>query len=169
MNTLEAIRTRRSIREYTDQPVSHDAIEELLNAAMNAPSAANEQPWQFIVIDDRNILDRIPTISPYAEMCTRAQVAVLVCADLRLLRMPDFWVQDCAAATENLLLAAHEIGLGAVWTGVYPVEDRVQGFRTLFSLPDHIVPFALVPIGHPASVPSREERDRKDRIHHNTW
>jgi nitroreductase len=169
VNALEAILTRRSVREYTDRPISSETVRELLAAAMNAPSAANEQPWHFVVIDDPEILARIPTISPYAQMYTRARTAILVCADLHLLRIPDFWVQDCAAATENLLLAAHARGLGAVWTGIYPMEDRMLGFAALFSLPDHAVPFALVPIGYPAYHPPGEDRYRDDRVHHNAW
>ncbi len=169
MNTLDVIRTRRSIRDYTEEPVPRETVRELLAAAMNAPSAANEQPWQFIVIDDPEILKNIPTISPFIEMSSHAPVAVLVCGDLSLLRTPRFWVQDCSAATENLLLAAHAQGLGAVWTAVYPMEDRILGFRNLFSLPDSVVPFALVPIGHPAETPPTEDRFQGERVHYNVW
>ncbi len=166
---LDAITGRRSIREYTDEAVSRETVGELLAAAMSAPSAADEQPWQFIVIDDPHILENIPSINPLTAGSGHAPVAILVCGDLTLLRTPEFWVQDCAAATENLLLAARAMGLGAVWTGVFPLEDRIRGFQSLFSLPDHIVPFALVPIGHPAEEPPAADRFREDRIHYNGW
>lgn len=169
MNTLEAIHTRRSIRKYTDQPVSAELIKELLAAAMSAPSAGNQQPWQFVVIDERNLLDRIPFINSYAAMCRYASVAILVCGDTGLEKFHGFWVQDCAAATQNLLLAAHEKGLGAVWTGIYPMEDRVLGFRKLFSLPQQVIPLALVVLGYPAQKHGPENRYREDRIHRNSW
>ncbi|RXE57463.1 NADH dehydrogenase [Methanoculleus taiwanensis] len=169
MSTPDTIRRRRSIRKYTDEPVSRETVRELLAAAMSAPSTANEQPWQFIVIDDPGVLANIPTVGPFIREGADAPVAVLVCGDLSMLRMPGFWVQDCSAATENLLVAAHERGLGAVWTAVYPIEDRMLGFRNLFSLPDTVIPFALVPIGYPAETPPAEDRFRDDRIHYNGW
>lgn len=169
MNTLEAIHTRRSIRKYTSAPVSEEAIKSLLAAAMSAPSAGNEQPWQFVVITERTVLDKIPTVSPYAGMCREAPVAILVCGDLTLEKFPGFWVQDCSAAAQNLLLAAHDLGLGAVWTGIYPMEDRVKGFRGLLGLPEHVVPLALIPVGHPAQELSSQDRFREDRVHYNKW
>lgn len=169
MNTLEAIGTRRSIRKYTNQPVSPDLIKELLSAAMSAPSAGNQQPWQFVVIDRREILGQAPNINPNAAMCRQAAVAILICGDTSLEKFPGFWVQDCSAATQNLLLAAHEKGLGAVWTGIYPMEDRVRGFRELLSLPQQIIPLALVAVGHPAQLLGPENRYREERIHYNAW
>ncbi|KUK60846.1 MAG: NADH dehydrogenase/NAD(P)H nitroreductase, putative [Methanoculleus marisnigri] len=117
----------------------------------------------FIVIDDPEILSRIPAIS------TPAPLAILVCIDLRRPESPDLRVQACAAATENLLLAAHALGLGAVWTAVYPDPDLMLGFTNLFSLPDGIVVLALVTIGYPAVRPPPEDRYREDRVHHNGW
>lgn len=169
MQILETVLNRRSIRAYTDEPVPRETIERLLAAAMSAPSAADEQPWQFIVIDDPHILENIPGVHPFTPGSGHAPAAVLICGDLSLLRTPGFWVQDCAAAAENLLLAAHGIGLGAVWMAVFPLEDRIRGFRTLFSLPDHIVPFALVPVGHPAEEVPPADRFCEDRIHYNGW
>ncbi len=165
----DAITGRRSIREYTDEAVSRETVGELLAAAMSAPSAADEQPWQFIVVDDPAILENIPDVGPFIREGKTAPVAVLVCGDLSLTRIPGFWVQDCSAATENLLLAAHANGLGAVWTAVFPMEDRMLGFKNLFSLPDTVMPFALVPIGHPAETPPAEDRFRADRVHYNGW
>ncbi len=169
MEALEAILTRRSVRKYTNKTVSEEVVKEILEAAMNAPSAGNEQPWQFIVITDRQILNEIPRIHPYAQMASQAQLAILVCGDLNLETHNGYWSQDCSAATENLLIAAHAKGLGAVWTGVYPREERVDAFRKLLNLPNHVVPFALIPIGYPAEKVIIENRYKPSRIHKNKW
>ena len=169
MNTIEAIMTRRSIRKYTAQPVSSETIRKLLEAAMSAPSAANEQPWQFIVINERHLLDQIPGFHLYAAMVKDVSAAVLVCGDATLDKHQGFWVQDCSAATQNLLLAAHDLGLGAVWLGIYPREERIHGMRKLLELPDHVIPLALIPIGYPAQKPPREDRFREERVHYNRW
>ena len=124
MDTLLAIRTRRSIRAYQDKPVPEELTQKLLAAAMQAPSARNQQPWQFIVIDDRALLAKIPGVMPNAAMAAEAPLAILVCAELALEKSQGYWVLDCAAAVENMLLAAHALGLGAVWCGVYPREPR---------------------------------------------
>ncbi len=169
MNVFDAIRTRRSIRKFTPEPVSPDQVRILLQAAMMAPSAGNAQPWQFLVVDDRRLLERIPSIHPYAAMSREASVGILVCGDLSREKYPGFWVQDCAAAVQNLLLAAHGLGLGAVWTGIYPDRDREARFRELFHLPTSIIPLAFIPVGHPAQHPPTPERFDPSRIHHNTW
>ncbi len=169
MNTLEAIMTRRSIRKYTDRKVSEGTINKLLAAAMHAPSAGNQQPWCFVVIDDPVLLKEVPAFSPYAGMCRAAPLAVLVCADLEFEKHKDMWVQDCSAATENLLLAAHELGLGAVWTAVYPRADRMLGFRALCNLPERVIPFAFVVLGYPDQEVPQPDRFRPDRIHRNGW
>jgi nitroreductase len=169
MNTIEAIKTRRSIRKYTEQSVAPEIIKELLAAAMSAPSAGNQQPWCFVVMDDRSLLNQVPSFSPYAGMCRESPVSILVCGDTRSEKHPGFWIQDCAAATQNLLLAAHEKGLGAVWTGVYPREERVKGFRELLHLPEGVIPLAFIVIGHPAQQPFSQDRFQEDRIHHNGW
>ncbi len=169
MDTLEAIHTRRSIRKYTDEPVLPETVKELLSAAMSAPSAVNAQTWVFIVIDDRKLLDEIPTYSPYAAMCRGAPLAILICGDITQEKAPGFWVQDCSAATQNLLLAAHALGLGAVWTGIYPMEDRVEGFRKAFGLPEHVIPLAFVPIGYPAQQPGPQDRYTEEKAFHNRY
>ncbi|MFH0914882.1 MAG: nitroreductase family protein [bacterium] len=166
---MEAILTRRSIRRYTDKPVSDDLVTELLRAAMAAPSAQNQQPWQFVVVRDKDLLEGLAAAQPYAGMTRDAQVAVVICGDLRREKSPGFWVQDCAAATENLLIAANAAGLGAVWTGTYPREERVANVRALLDLPDHIIPFAVVPIGYPAEHPAPAERFDARRIHNDRW
>jgi nitroreductase len=169
VDAIEAILSRRSIRRYTPQPVPEGVVEQLLEAAMSAPSAGNEQPWQFVVITDRRTLDEIPGFHPYAEMVKEAPVAILVCGDLRLEKYKDHWVQDCSAATQNLLLAAHAKGLGAVWVGIYPTEERILRVRKLLGLLRHVVPLCLVPVGHPAERVPREERYDGSRVHQNRW
>jgi nitroreductase len=169
MDALEAIHTRRSIREYTDQPVPDELVDEIVAAAMSAPSAGNSRPWQFVVLTDRDLLGRIPMIHPHAAMAASAPVAVLVCGDLSLEKYPGNWIADCSAATQNLLLAAHAKGLGGVWTGVYPDTARIQAFRKLLGLPEQVVPLALVPIGHPAYPIGRQHRFEPGKIHRNRW
>ena len=169
MEALEAILTRRSVRHYTARPVPEAAVREVLAAAMQAFSAGNEQAWQLVVITERRLLDAIPRFHPYADMVRQASVAILVCGDLDLEKYKGYWVQDCAAATENLLLAAHARGLGAVWVGVYPKEDRVERMRALLGLPQHVVPMALVPLGYPAERIPPEERYDPARVHRNGW
>ena len=153
MDAIEALNTRRSIRAFTSRPVSLDLVRELIRAAMHAPSAGNEQPWHFIIITDPDILSRIPDFHPYAGMMAEAPVAVLVCGDPRQEKHPGMWVQDLAAATQNLLLAAHAKGLGAVWVGVHPREDRIQPLRKLIEMPEPIIPFALSPWATPPKRP----------------
>jgi nitroreductase len=166
---MAAIRTRRSIRIYTAKPVAEETVKELLEAAMCAPSAGNERPWHFIILNDRNILDAIPSFHPYSAMLKHATTAILVCGDLTLEKHKDYWVLDCAAATENILLAAHAKGLGAVWCGVYPTADRVSNMKKLLRLPVEIVPFALVPLGFPAEIRRGEDRFDAARVHQNGW
>lgn len=169
METLQAIKTRRSIRKFLDKPIASEIVRELLEAAMFAPSAGNEQPWQFIVLDDRKFLDEVPTICATASMCRQAPMAILVCGDSSLEKYPEFWVQDCSAAVENLLLAAHALGLGGVWAGVYPMKDRVEAFRNRLYLPEEITPFALVALGYPNEAPATPKRYKKERVHSNGW
>ena len=166
---MKAILTRRSIRKYKPQAVPDEIITELLTAAMCAPSAGNEQPWEFVVINDRKLLDKIPEFHPYATMLKEAPVAILVCGDLKREKHKGYWVQDCSAATENILIAVNEKKLGAVWLGIYPREERVAGLRKLLGIPENIVPFSLIAIGYPAEV--KEPADRFDpvRVHQNRW
>lgn len=166
---MNAILTRRSIRKYTDQPVSDETVTELLQAAMAAPSAGNQQPWQFVVIRERRTLDQLAVVHPYAAMAPKAQLAIAVCGDLRLETNEGYWVQDCAAATENLLIAAEAKGLGAVWLGVYPREERVASIQALLGLPDNVIPLSVVPIGYPAEHPGPADRFDPGRIHLERW
>jgi len=166
---METILSRRSIRKYTSREVTDAQIEQLLKAAMAAPSAGNEQPWEFVVMKDRTILITIPKFHPYALMLNEASAAILVCGDLQREKFSGYWVQDCSAATENMLLAAVALGLGAVWLGIYPVEERVRGMRKLLNIPETIVPFSLVSIGYPAEQKEPAGRFDASRIHYDTW
>jgi len=169
MDAMDAILTRRSVRSYTDQPVPEHVLTGLLEAAMSAPSAGNQQPWQFVIIDDRDKLRAIQQVHPYSGMLGHAPVAILICGDLSRERFKGFWVQDCSAAVQNLLIAARAQGVGAVWLGVYPLEDRVNGLRDIFGLPETIVPLAVVSVGYPAVEQYPEDRYDQRRIHRNRW
>ena len=169
MDVIHAVMGRRSIRRYTRMEVPDDTVNQLLQAAMSAPSAGNEQPWQFIVIRQRGILDAIPSIHPYSHMLKEAALAIAVCGDLKLEVYKGFWVQDCSAATQNILIAAHGLGLGAVWLGFYPLEERVAGLKRLLSLPEHIIPLSMVSIGWPAEQKPPGTRYRQERVHYDKW
>jgi nitroreductase len=170
MDVIDALMTRRSIRKYKLQtPIPETTLQTLLDAGFHAPSAGNQQPWHFLIIDDRRILSVIQTFHPSAKMLVDADRAILVCGDLNLEKFKGYWMIDCAAATENILLAAHGLGLGACWLGIYPRDARVAGMKKLFHLPPHIIPFAVVSLGYPAEEKRREQRMKKERIHHNKW
>jgi nitroreductase len=166
---MRSILERRSIRKYTDAPVSDDDIEDLLKAAMAAPSAGNEQPWEFIITRNRKDMIAINEIHPYSNCLRNAPVAIIVCGDINREQFKGYWPQDCSAATENILIAAQDKGLGSVWLGVYPLEDRVRGIREIFGLPENIVPFAVTPIGHPAESKDPPNRYDDSRIHWDKW
>ena len=168
MDVMEAIFTRRSIRKYTKQPISDEVVKELLEAAMYTPSAGNRQPWCFVVINDSKIMNEIPKYHPYAQMLKEALVAVLVCCDSDL-QLEEFGVQDCSAATQTILLAAHAKRLGAVWLGLYPAESLVTATKKLLNLPEHIVPISLISIGYPAEQKLQPDRYQADRVHYNQW
>ncbi len=168
MDAMEAILTRRSIRKYTKQPVSDEVLKELLEAAMCAPSAGNRQPWCFVIINDRKIMNEIPKYHVYSQMLREAAVAILVCCDINL-GDKGFGVEDCSAATQNILLAAHAKGLGAVWLGIYPEEAAVTATKKLLNLPEHIIPISLISIGYPAEQKPRQDCYRADKVHYNQW
>jgi len=164
----DPVLARRSIRAYTDEPVSDDQVERLLRAAMAAPSAGNQQPWEFVVVRDRETLAAVPSFHPYARVLERTPVAIVVCGRAAG-RWPQFWGQDCAAAVENVLIEAQLLGLGAVWLGVHPLEERVVGLRRLLGMPDDVIPFAVVAVGHPAERKSPSDRYDPGRVHAERW
>ena len=136
---------------------------------MSAPSAGNEQPWHFVVIKEREILNEIPNLHPHSGMLRGAPAAILVCGDEELQKYQGYWVQDCSAATQNLLVAVQAKGLGGVWLGVYPIEERVTGIRKLLGIPGNVIPFSLISIGHPAEQKPPADRYDASRIHHDRW
>jgi nitroreductase len=160
---------RRSIRAYTAEPVSDEHVERLLRAAMAAPSGGNQQPWQFVVVTDPATRALIATVHPYAAMVERAPLAIVVCVVEGQARWPQYCVQDCAAATENILIEAELLGLGAVWLGVYPLAERVDGLRRLLAIPDDVTPLAVVPVGHPAERKPPADRYTPERVHRERW
>ncbi len=166
---MDAIYKRRSIRKYTSESVPEEEVLQFIKAGMNAPSAGNQQPWHFVVINDRKILVEITNIHPYAQMLEQASCAILVCGDLDLEKHKGYWVQDCSAATQNILLAIADRGFGGVWLGVYPRQDRVEGIRKLLQIPERIIPFALVSLGVPAEEKKPRNKFKKERIRYNYW
>ena len=169
MDALTTIFTRRSIRKFTAAPVSDADIETLLKAAMSAPSACNAQAWRFIVVRSAEGRDAIARCNPYAQMAKTSPVSIIVCADLQAEKKPGYWPQDCAAAIENLMLAARALELGTVWTGIYPVEERVKGVQEAFGLPVHVMPLGTVLIGHPDESFREENRYDTEKIFHERW
>lgn len=172
---LECILTRTSVRQYQpDRTISRDTVETLLRAAMSAPTAVNKQPWAFIALDDRAALDSLAQVLPYARMLTKAPLAIVTCGDLsKAIDGEDadkgFWIQDVSAATENLLLAAHAMGLGAVWTGVYPDAERVKDVQERLDLPANVIPLAVVPVGYPTGPQKPKEKWEPANVHFNKW
>jgi nitroreductase len=169
METMQAILTRRSIRKFTGKEITEEQITKLLEAAMYAPSARNMQPWHFIVANKKEIIDKIPHIHPYADMCYDAACAILVCGDTNIEKTEGYISLNCGAATQNILLAAHDLNLGAVWLGVYPLNERMNPISKLFNLPQNIIPVSLIVIGYPAETKETPERFIEDRIHYNVW
>lgn len=171
-DAVENIMTRTSVRDYEAREVEDEKVEAILKAAMAAPSAVNKQPWQFIVIKDRKTLKAISENFQSMKMAEKAALAIVVCGDLKAAlegEGADYWIQDASAATENLLLAAHGLGLGAVWCGVYPVKERVGLLREMLEIPADVVPLNVVPIGYPAESPEPKDKWDSEKIHYETW
>lgn len=166
---MEALFARRSVRKYTGRPVPDEAVEYLLRAAMCAPSAYNEQPWHFVVLRDRLLLNKIADFHPHAKMLYEAPLAIVVCCDRNLIKCEWFWPQDCSAATQNILIAARAKGLGSVWCGVYPRQELVDGMSMLLNLPEHIIPFSLIAVGYPAEEKPPADRYDPSRVHYEGW
>ncbi len=169
MEAMECIMTRRSIRKYTKKEIPEEDIQKILEAAMFAPSARNLRPWHFIVVDDRSILEKMAEVHPYAKMLLDAPCAIVVCADEKVQENSGYWAQDCSAALQNILLAAHSLGIGSVWLGVHPREERTVGIVKLFGLPEKIKPLGIVSLGYPAEKPSNPQRFETEKIHINKW
>lgn len=165
--TVSDLFARRSIRQYTNEPVTEEQIERLLQAAMAAPSANNRRPWHFVVATERETLDALAETHPYARMLTQAPLCIVPCGDPAA--SEHYWVQDLAAATENILLAAVGLGLGAVWCSMEPRAERIEAARGVLGIPPGIVPFCYIAVGHPAE--EKEPRTQYDaaRVHREGW
>jgi nitroreductase len=169
MELIEALLSRRSIRKYSDKKIEKEKIDIILKAAMYAPSAMNYQPWEFIVMDDKKLFAEMLGIITHAEMLKESTLAILVCGDLSKEKYEEYNAQNCSAATQNILLAAHDLGLGAVWIAAYPNKEVIQKIKKLLNLPENILPVSLISMGYPAEEKTAEERFIKEKIHFNGW
>lgn len=166
---MESIISRRSIRKYTAKAVSQEIITQLLTAAMHAPSACNQQPWHFIVVQNKETLRLMGDFNSGYRAIGEAQAAIVVCGEEGLAKLKHFWPQDCSAATQNILVAANSLGLGALWMGVYPGESNMKKTAELLGLPERITPFSIVSIGYPAEEKPAESRFLKERVYDDAW
>jgi nitroreductase len=168
---LRFIFERRSIRVYAPGEVSDEQVQKLLAAAMAAPSAAAKYPWRFVVVRNRQTLSRIAAVLPYGQMLASAALGIAVCGDVEMAhdRQISYLLQDCSAAVENLLLAAHILGLGACWLGVHPREERIKAIKQILSLPDSVIPVACISIGHPGESKEPHATYDRDSVHFEKW
>ena len=168
---LENIHARKSVRQFTDEPVSQEHIETMLKAAMAAPTAVNYQPWRFVVITERARLDAMAEVLPYAKMLKQAPLAIVVCGETTWFegRENTYWQQDCSAATQNILLAAEALGLGAVWTGVYPNMELARPLAEFLGLPGTVQPLCCIPIGHHDGTTQPKDKWKPENIHYGKW
>ena len=169
---INNIMTRVSVRNFTGEKISDEQIETLLRAGMAAPSAINKQPWAFVVIKDEAILAQLGEALPYSRCSNKPAIAIIPCGDLSKAipgEMAGFWINDVSAATENILLAAHAMGLGAVWTGLHPDMNRAKMVQEMLGMPEHIIPLCIVPVGIPAENPEIKDKFNTDNIHYNAW
>jgi len=170
MELYEGLISRRSLRRYTGESTGEDKIRKIIKAGMYAPSARNRRPWHFIIIDDRVIMKKIMAVHPYSSMLAEASHAIVVCGDDKLENGPGYYKLDCSAATQNMLLAAHSMDLGAVWLGVEPREERKKAVSAILGLPDHVHPLSIVSIGVPVKIPAEiPERFEPEKIRRNRW
>ena len=168
---LNNIATRASVRQFTNQPVEKATLETIVRAGMAAPSAVNKQPWAFVVVTERSVLDSLESVHPHANLKT-ATAAIIVCGDMKKAlegAAREYWVQDCSAATQNILLAAHALGLGAVWCGVHPSAERVAAVSRVIGLPESVIPLNVITLGYPASQPQPKDKWRPENVHYQRW
>ena len=165
--SIDVIFARRSIRKYTDQPVTAEDINKLLEAAMAAPSSSDRKPWHFVVVQDKNKLKKLAEAHPYGKMLKGAAAAIAVCGDTKI--SPDYWIQDCSASTENILIAAAALGLGAVWLGCHPRKERVEAIKEILHIPEHIGVLSLISLGYPGEKKEPRTQYDKSRVHDEKW
>jgi nitroreductase len=165
--SIDIILSRRSIRRYTDEPVSDADMTMLLEAGMAAPSSRNLRPWHFVTITSRGSLDRLAEAHPHGKMLFEATAAIAVCGQIDI--SPDYWIQDCSAATENILVAAAALGLGSCWLGCHPREERVEAIGAVLGIPGDIGILSLIALGHPAEDKEARTQYDKSRVHRDGW
>jgi nitroreductase len=171
-SALDVIATRVSVRQFTGEKISAEQIDTLLRSAMAAPTAVNKQPWAFVVIDDQAVLDSLSQAVKSSRIENGASHAIVVCGDMSKAlegEAQGYWVEDTSAATENLLLAAHAMGLGALWVGVYPISERVAAVKHIINAPEHITPMCIITLGYPNEQPEIKDKYKPENIHHNAW
>ncbi|ASB50997.1 nitroreductase family protein [Alkalitalea saponilacus] len=171
-HTLATIYNRKSVRNFTNQQITKAQLTELVRSGMAAPTAVDKRPWAFVAIDDRQTLDKLAEVLPYARMLKQATGAIMVGGDLdKALSGIEqaYWVQDCSAATQNILLAAESMGLGAVWTGVHPVKEREETVKQILGLPENIVPLNVIAIGYPTGIDKHKDKWDESILHWNKW
>ncbi len=168
-NTIDTIYDRRSVRKYIDKEVNPDLVDEILRAAMFAPSGCNKQPWHFVVFNDKELIKEIKSMHPYASALATAPVCIMVCGDTEKEMSQGFYQVDCSAAIENMILAAKALGLDTCWMGIYPWEDTMAAFTKRFELPENVKPFALISVGYSDTKQERPKRYDSSRIHYNKW
>ena len=156
---------RTSIRKYQDKPVENEKIEKMLQAAMTAPSAGNQQPWEFYVVKDKSTLEKLSQTSPYAGCAASAPLAFVACYRIHC-TMPEYAQIDMSASVENLLLEADSLGLGAVWLGIAPLKERMEAVHTVLNIPENLDVFAIIPCGYPEAVHTQQNRFDRQRIHY---
>jgi len=168
---IDNLFARRSIRKFVPGEITEEQVELLLKAAMASANAGNRQPWHFVVVNDPDLRARMALAHPYAKMAADAALVIVPCGDpgASIPGMNDYWIQDLAASTENLLLAVTGLGLGAVWCGVHPNPERVEVTRRLLGIPENIIPFAFVCIGHPGEEKEPRTQYNPERVHYNHW
>lgn len=169
MEIFEVLLNRRSIRKYTNEKITDEQLEKIIEAGMFAPSAVNTKPWHFLVLKSQTTFDAIIEANPNAAMLKQASAAILICYDEKLQHDKGYGPVDCSAATQNMLLAAHGLGLGACWIGIYPRQNRVEALHKLFTLPEHVIPFAVISLGYPNETKNKPQRFLRDRIHWEKW
>lgn len=165
--TLETIFNRKSVRKYTERPVEKEKLETLVRAGMAAPSSRDRRPWEFVIVTDRDLLDKMGDGLPLARMLKETKQAIIVCGDT--VKSENAWQLDCSAAAQNILLAAESMGLGAVWTAAYPYPERIKIIRDALQLPEHILPLTVIPIGYPTGIEKAKDKYNKKQIHYNGW
>ncbi len=167
MEALECIKNRTSIRKFIDKPVEDELIKEIIKAGMCAPSALNRQPWEFYVIDNKEIMDRITAVSPNFDKDSPIQVVVVGRLDyINGGDILDYWIEDCAAVTQNMLLAATALGLGSLWCGVFPRKDRCDAIKEILGLKDNQMPFSFLHFGYMGEEPNPKDKYQEERIHY---